>query len=276
MTGGTLRYTEKEFHSLLPSWLNVTCRVQNAEEIMEAENSEEIVNAENSEGIVNAENLIGGEPYPTDHLMVKINNIMLEIYSKHQLTLGRSTFTADVSVEIPSGCMDDEKREELCCCIGRKQSQLEYLGETIQIKKVLGAKNITYVDEKDVPVKGIKFKNNVKIGFSSDVSWEAKVQKTVQPNVEGEVKGHISALVLYYPSCEELYKLFVWPCCNLKDVDERLPKWRIAYKGIKQSPLPQGAFYVITENNECFFLNPLQPYNVDNIQIILYIDEHIQ
>ena len=74
----------------------------------------------------------------------------------------------------------------------------------------------------------------------------------------------ISSLVLNYPACNDLYKIFVWPSSRLKAVDSRLPNWRITYQtGAHGS---EGAFYVTTSAGRSIYLKQGQSV-VENVEV---------
>jgi hypothetical protein len=190
-------------------------------------------------------NAIAGEPFIAERLVVEINDVRLELESKRNVVVGRVTPNSDVSVQIPKGCQD----EDLNGCISRVHARLEHLGETVRIKNLCRTPR-TYVNGKEVPEDGKTFAENVELGFSYDVRWKCRVQKRMN---DAGVEA-ISSLVMNYPACNGLYKIFVWPSCRLKAVDPRLPNWRIAYQNGAHGSA--GAFYVTTSDRRSIYLNP--------------------
>ena len=189
-------------------------------------------------------NAIAGEPFIAERLVVEINDVRLELESKRNVVVGRVTPNSDVSVQIPKGC----KGEDLNGCISRVHARLEHLGETVRIKNLCRTPR-TYVNGKEVPEDGKTFAENVELGFSYDVRWKCRVQKRMN---DAGVET-ISSLVMNYPACDDLYKIFVWPGCQLKAVDPRLPNWRIAYQNGAHGS--EGAFYVTTSDGRSVYLN---------------------
>ena len=203
-------------------------------------------------------NTISGEPFIAERLVLMINNVQLELESKRDVILGRTRTTADVSMVIPEGCMDAEKRRVLCGNISKQHVRLEHLGGAVRImsmprtpsKENLTTMTSTYLGKEKVLLEGKVFTDDAELGVSSDVQWKCRVQKEM--NDAGVDK--IAAIVLHYPACNELYKVFVWPNCSLKAVDPRLPNWRIAYQAGAHGSA--GAFYVTTASGKSMYLNP--------------------
>ncbi len=205
-------------------------------------------------------NAIEGEPFITERLVMEINDVRLELESKRDVVVGRMTPNSDVSVQIPKGCMD----EGLNGCISRVHARLEHLGETVRIRNLCRTPR-TYVNGKEVPEDGKTFAENVELGFSYDVRWKCRVQKRMN---DAGVET-ISSLVMNYPACNDLYKIFVWPSCRLKAVDSRLPNWRITYQSGAHGS--EGAFYVTTSAGRSIYLNP-QQLVVENVEVKIVND----
>ena len=200
-------------------------------------------------------NTIEGEPFIADHLVLEINDVRLELETKRDVILGRTKSTADVSMVIPEGCIDEANRGALCRKISKKHVRLVHLGGAVQIMSMPRTSNdqnpttmtSTYLGEEKVTLEGKMFTGDTDLGISSDVRWKCRVQKENDGGVE-----KISSLVLNYPACNDLYKIFVWPNCRLKTVDPRLPNWQIVYQTGTHGL--EGAFYVTTATGKSIYL----------------------
>ncbi len=218
-------------------------------------------------------NTISGEPFIAEYIVVEINNVRLELESKRDVILGRTRSTADVSMVIPEGCMDEAKRKALCGNISKQHARLEHLGGVVRIMSMPRTPSVqnpttltsTYLDKEKITVEGKVFTDDAELGVSSDVWWKCRVQKEM--NDAGVDK--IVATVLNYPACNELYKVFVWPNCRLKTVDSRLPNWRITYQAGAHGS--EGAFYVTTAKGKSMYLNP-QLSVVEDVPVYVITD----
>ncbi len=74
------------------------------------------------------------------------------------------------------------------------------------------------------------------------------------PCCDGCAARGVSSMVLAYPGWTKQYKVFVWQCCVLKQVDPRLPDWRVVYQSGAQGS--EGAFYLLTSQGQCVYLQP--------------------
>jgi hypothetical protein len=274
-------------------WVSVTCKVRTAidnltmSQIMreksekdhqkkreDHERKMELLNWENEERGMQLDAIIG-KPFIAASLVLEIKDVRLELETKREVILGKTKSTADVSMGIPEKYMDETNRVDLNKYISREHARLEHLGETVQIKPLPrkpthNPKNpqndnespitLTYLNGDRLSLNGQIFSDDVELWFSSMVRWKCRVQKRM--NDAGVEK--ISSLVLNYPSCNDLYKIFVWPSCRLKAVDSRLPDWRIAYQAGAHGS--EGAFYVTTSTGRSIYLNPQQSV-VENVAV---------
>lgn len=204
-------------------------------------------------------NAIEGEPFIAERLVMEINDVRLELESKRDVVLGRTKSTADVSMAIPEGCMDESKRVALCGNISKKHARLTHLGGAVRVMAMPRRSSVqnpttmtsTYLGEETVTLDGKMLTKDTDLGISSDILWKCRVQKEDDGGVE-----KILSLVLNHPACNWVYKIFVWPDCRLKAVDPRLPDWRISYQAGAHGS--EGAFYVRTSAGRCVYLKPGQ------------------
>lgn len=202
---------------------------------------------------------IEGTPWPTERIMLELNGVRLELYAMKKATLGRVTPNSDVVVKIPQGCPDEEKRREQSekPTISRTHAKLEWRGDSVLVQNV-STIVMTYVNGKEVPEKGTVVTGDVELGFSWNVRWQARVQKCTGrlhlPCCDGCAAHGVSSMVLAYPGWTQLYKAFVWQCCMLRQVDSRMPDWRVVYQYGAQGS--EGAFYLLTNQGRCMYLQP--------------------
>jgi hypothetical protein len=196
---------------------------------------------------------IEGKSSPANCLVMDVKGIRLELYAKREVTLGREIPDSDVSAAIPEGADDVGKNK----FISSVHARLEHLGNCVRVNNMprTPSRNnpmtmtYMYLNNKVVPTEGTVFVEDVVLGFAYSIHWNARVQR----NLDGNNANTVSCLVLNYAGWASLYKVFVWPCCDLKAVDSRLPNWRIKYQSGENGS--EGAFYVTTSNGENVYLN---------------------
>lgn len=224
----------------------------------------DMLRSEKTDGLLQ----IKGTPWPTERIKLELNGVQLELYAMKKATLGRATPNSDVSVKIPQGCPDDEKRrkQEQKPTLSRIHTMLEWRGDAIHVENKSNY-CMTYVNEKEVPITGMNFKGDVELGFSWDVRWQAHVHSCTGhlrlPCCDGCAARGVSSMVLAYPGWTQQYKVFVWQCNVLRLVDSRLPDWRVVYQYGAQGS--EGAFYLLTSRGQCVYLQPDNDIEEDGI-----------
>ncbi|MBP5670802.1 MAG: hypothetical protein J6X49_00295 [Victivallales bacterium] len=275
LRSGNLHFGPESFRDILPHWISVDCKVNGAVEKMtqsQIDREDEVrrqaerkrryqLRSEMTMGVQ-----IEGTPWPTERIMLGLNGVQLELYAMKKATLGRVTQYkvtkySDVVVTIPQGCPDEEKRREqeekpTLSCI---HTELKWRGDAVRVKN-MSRIGMTYINEKEIPGEGTDITGDVELGFSWEVRWQARVQKCTGrlqlPCCDGCAACGISSMILAYPGWTKLYKVFVWQCCVLRQVDSRLPNWRVVYQSEAQGT--EGAFYLLTDNGRCIYLQPDQ------------------
>ncbi len=221
------------------------------------------------------------EPYPAEQLVLQFQDMRLELYSKRDVVLGRERKKSDVVVRIPKGAMKEERRKDLCTCISGRHAQLTLKRGKVVLKD-LKSTNGTYiesthgvkVEKKIIPSTGQDIKGDTGIGFSWDVTWKMRLQecagKLQLPCCKGCDAQDVRSVILEYPGWDALYKVFVWPCCELKKVDSRLPDWRVVYKDGEQGA--KGAFYLLTDDKRIINLGPGQKIVENGVEVVVEED----
>ena len=222
-----------------------------------------------------------GKPYPAERLVLKFRDIQLELYARRDVVLGREPSMSDVIVRIPKGAMGEEMRKKLCDCISGRHAQLKQDGDAVWFKdlhssngtyiKAVNAANDSYKEDDKISSEGMMLKKDEIVGFSSDVSWKVRVQTCTGWSRlscrEGCHARGVKSVILEYPGWTALYKVFVWPCCELNKVDSRLPDWQIGYQDDAQGKI--GAFYLLIGKKKFIYLQPEQKIMEDGIEVIV-------
>ena len=199
--------------------------------------------------------LIGGNPYPSDRLVLEWNGKRLILIGKNSLKVGRSPELCDLVICTKDGGRIGP-RDYPNNTVSRVHAEIVYDGSSVLIfdKSSYG----TFVNGLRLNDAGLQLPESATIEFG-DIHLQGHLQccrmRQAHAICQTCVGNRIKSLTLTRKDREPECYLLVWQCCELGMVIPELADWTVFFRN--------NAFFIRTPEQNFYYLRPGSAFSVN-------------